>query len=147
MPGELRVGPWPARQLVAKVVLGKLGEESRRAIQDEIDASRQFLGRQVLDRAEIDADQLCNALERLAVCPLLAARNDRQLPRPERQQFIQRALVRQDVARKERYFVFAKELLSAQAAGSARLPVHLDGFVGRLGHWRISVAISLADES
>src|SRR5262249_12394208 len=44
------------------------------------------------------------------------------------QQLLARAPIGEDVARQERDVVFAKELLSAQATGSAWLPVHLDGF-------------------
>ena len=58
VPRELRVRPGAAGQLVAQVVLGKLREEARGAIQHDIDAPHQLLGRQVLDRAEIDADQI-----------------------------------------------------------------------------------------
>ena len=58
VPRELRVRPGAAGQLVAQAILGKLRKEARGAIQHDIDASRQLLGRQVLDRAEIDADQI-----------------------------------------------------------------------------------------
>jgi hypothetical protein len=88
----------------------------------------------VTDDAQIDADQSRNFFKRLTVHPVLAARNDRQLPRSKRQQFFKRTFIRQDIAREERYLVFAKELLSAQAAGSTRLPVHLN----RLPRWRSS---------
>jgi hypothetical protein len=72
----------------------------------------------------------------LAVHPIPAARNDGQLSRPQRQQLIERTLVRQDVARLKRYLVLAKELLSAQAAGSTRLPIHFDGVSRRRGRRR-----------
>src|SRR5258705_11231066 len=101
------------------MVLGNLCKEARCAVQQDVDASRQFLGGQVLDRPEIDADEARYFLKGLAVHPVLAARDHRQLARSERQQFIERARIGQDVARLKRYFVLAKELLSAQAAGSA----------------------------
>jgi hypothetical protein len=121
--------------------LRELGKEARRAVQHDIYAPRQLVRGQVLDRPEIDADELRDRLEGLAVDPRLAARNHRQLARSEPQQLIQCAVVRQDVARNERYFVFAKELLSAQAAGSAGLPVHFEGLGGRFCHRRLVLGI------
>ena len=135
VPDKLRIRARTAGQLVAEMRLGKLRKEARGAVEHQIDAPHQLRGRQVLDRAEVDADQLGDGLERLAVHPRLAARNDGQLPRAERDQFVECAGVGEDVARDERYFMLAKELLSAQAAGSARLPVDFDRSVGgRLGH-------------
>ena len=131
MPAKLRIRAGPAGKQVAQVVVWNLSEEARGAIQNDTNASSQLLGGKVLDRAEIDADQFGDALERLAVHPFLAARYYRQLSRSERQQFIERAFIGQDVARLKRNFMFAKELLSAQTAGSARLPVDPNGFLGR----------------
>jgi hypothetical protein len=136
VPNELSVGARSTRQLVAEAVLRNLGEETRCAIEDNVDASHQLGGRQVTDDAQIDANQARNFLKRLTVHPILAARNDGQLACSKRQQLCACVRVGQDVARDERYLVFAKELLSAQAAGSARLPIHSNGFCGHRIAWR-----------
>src|SRR5262245_62145091 len=132
VPAELRVRTRSTRKLVVQVVLGNLGEEARRRIHDNVNAPHQLGGRQVTNNAQIDANQSRNLLERLTIHPILAAGNDRQLSGSQSQQFFQRTFIRQDVARNERYLMFAKELLSAQATGSTRLPVHLN----RLPRWR-----------
>ena len=135
VPNELRVGARSTRKLVVEVALRNLREEARCSIEDNTDASHQLGGRQVTDDAQIDANQARNFLQRLTVHPFLAARNNGQLSCSKRQQLIKRALIGQDVAREKRYLVFAKELLSAQAAGSARLPIHPNGFRRRIA-WR-----------
>ena len=99
MPRQLGVGARSTRQLITEVVFRNLLEKARRCIEHDPNAPRQLGGGQVFDGAQIDANQTRNGLERLAVHPIPAARNDGQLSRPQRQQLIERTLVRQDVAR------------------------------------------------
>src|SRR5262249_46351234 len=113
--------------------LGELRNEYARSVQYCGDAEQELFRRQILEGSKIYADEPRALFERLTVHPVLAARNHRQLACSQRLQLLKRARIGEDVARLERNIVFAKELLSAQTAGSAGLPVHLDGFLGRRG--------------
>ena len=91
---------------------------------------------------DLDADEPRHIPEDLAVGPFRAARHHRDHAYAVERKLVPPRRILEDVTRNEVDAVFAKELLGAQAAGSARVPIHADLSVRGSIYRHLSLAIA-----
>ena len=133
--GKLGIAARSIGQLLAELVVGDLGKQPLRSLLYRHESGDQLRHREHVCAAPLDAGHARHVLQHLAVRPILAAAHNRHAADAEFGELRESSLVGQHVDGDERHPVPGEELLHAQAAGAAGLPIGLDGGLGgRLGH-------------
>ena len=127
MIDQLAVGPRAAGQKGVELVFGNLLQVAAGGVQVLQNLVLHFLGTEHLMAVIVEAGDLGDVAEHGAVGPLITLGDDRHHAHAQGFQFLETVFVVDDVDGHEGHAVFEQEFLAFQTAGTAGLPVDLDG--------------------